>query len=158
MKPIEQTVMGYPEGNCFAACIASLLETELIEPPDTKGPWWERGWHRYLEPFGLHMVMVQLVQEENNGYLAPRGSHLDGTHYQEAGEGDGWEEYRGIVLRGYSILGALSPRIERRLHAVVCLDGRVVWDPHPERKDGLGEWRDMTFLTVLDPARMIHAR
>lgn len=33
MKPVHQTTF-YPQGNCYAACVASILELQLSEVPD----------------------------------------------------------------------------------------------------------------------------
>lgn len=54
MKPIYQTKFGMPDGNCFAACLASVLELdEIPEISGTDEDWFERV-NEYLEPFGLY--------------------------------------------------------------------------------------------------------
>lgn len=54
---------------------------------------------------------------------------------------------------GYSILGGRSPRGDW-LHAVVCYNGEIVHDPHPDRT-GVGEWLDWTVFVVLDPTKPV---
>ncbi len=33
MKPVDQTTFGHPGGNCFSACVASLLEMSVDQVP-----------------------------------------------------------------------------------------------------------------------------
>ena len=61
------------------------------------------------------------------------------------------QKYDEWVPSGYAILGAKSPRGDYS-HAVVVLDGEVVWDPHPERAMGLGKREDYTIFQALNPA------
>ena len=122
MIPVEQTRLGYPNGNCFNACIASVLERPLEEIPDLmlgtdgKGKGW---WPLYQQWF--------------------REQGFEATAYL----------YDDIWFpRGYSLMSAQSPRGDF-LHSVVCLDGNVVWDPHPQREMGLGQPADWTILKPL---------
>lgn len=42
MKPVDQTTFGFPGGNCFSACIASLLEMPLDDVPYfMHGDWYD---------------------------------------------------------------------------------------------------------------------
>lgn len=100
MKPVEQTAVGVPAGNCFEACLASILEIPLESIPHFVGDDW---WERYLEHFGARGVELLYV---------PLG---------------------GGVPKGYSAAGGPSPRHAGVMHSVVCLDGEMVWDPHPRR-------------------------
>lgn len=120
MKPVEQTKLTYPDGNCMAACVASLLELPLDDVPDYKGEGWFDRWNGWLAQWNLTFVNFRADCE--------------------------WKPL------GYSILAADSPRGDW-LHAVVCLDGEVVWDPHPQREMGLREWREWTCFVVLDPSK-----
>jgi hypothetical protein len=131
MTPVEQTILAPPLGNCYAACIASVLECSLDEVPqprEDKGGTPE-GWEQYL---------TRLHEE----FLYPRNLRtvfLDAT--------------TGYVPAGYSILGAVSSRGDW-LHAVVAFDGEIVYDPHPLREMGVREWKDWTIFQVLDPSKM----
>ena len=124
MKPVEQTKLSYPDGNCFAACLASVLEVALEEVPCFHGDGW---------------------LDRYNEWLAPRNLVLINLTYASA-EGEPW------YPAGYSLLAAKSPRGDW-LHAVVCLDGEVVWDPHPQREMGIGERKEWTIFYVRDPAQ-----
>lgn len=128
MKPVEQTILAPPHGDCFRACIASLLELPIEEVPnfgqeegEPAGEWFQK-WQRWLAPRQLILYTWDI---EKGGFTPP----------------------------GYALLGADSPRGDW-LHSVVCLDGQIVWDPHPGRADGVGKWRDWTVFGILDPARV----
>ena len=42
MKPVDQTILTAPGGNCFAACVASILELPLADVPNfcSEERWW----------------------------------------------------------------------------------------------------------------------
>ena len=136
MIPVEQTRFNAHDGNCHPACIASVLEVPLEEVPqptiDELADF--EGWDRYRERL-------------RRDFLHPRNlSDLAlGVH-------DGL----GGPFRppGYAILCAVSPRTGG-FHSVVALDGEIVWDPHPEREMGVGQWNDWTVFTVLDPSKPV---
>jgi hypothetical protein len=129
MKPVEQTRLSGTDGNCFAACLASLFEVALDEVPQATPQELDKhnddGWLQYTE---------RLNQE----FLLPRGFYIVTFKY------DGWKP------RGYALLAAQSPRHDG-LHSVVCLDGEIVYDPHPRRDMGVGEWKEWDVLMVADP-------
>jgi hypothetical protein len=126
MKPVEQTVLMPPGGNCFAACMASILELPLETMPDfTPFDDWTVRWNRWLRPMNL-AIMHTSVSETN------------------------FEAWRQECMPGYTIPAVESPR-GPWLHAVVALDGELVWDPHPERCMGVGAWREVTYFYVIDP-------
>ncbi len=129
MIPVDQTILKPPMGNCYAACLASVFEVPLETVPH---PTAEEGasaedWSRYEE---------RLERE----FLGPRG--LRALYLQAI---EGWHPY------GYSILSAISPRGEHE-HAVVCLDGAVVHDPHPDRHMGIGKPMTWIVFQCSDPA------
>lgn len=136
MKPVEQTRFNAHDGNCHAACIASILEVPLdaVPQPTVAELADFEGWEGYL---------VRLRRD----LLHPRN-----LHDIVIGVRDGL----GNMVRppGYSILCAVSPRTGG-FHAVVALNGEIVFDPHPQREMGVGEWSDWTIFTVLDPSRPI---
>jgi len=107
MKPVFQTRFGYPKGNCFAACVASLLELKIEEiwegdefdaTMQSNAAWWW-GWRTWLNSRGYDLVHV------NNGawFLPPKG---------------------------YAIANGISKSSEIR-HSVIVLNGELVHDPHP---------------------------
>lgn len=127
MKPVDQTTFGFPGGNCFSACVASLLEIGIDEVPYFMGApeneWFTR-FREWLAPHGLWPLFMTLGN-------------------------DGW------TPDGLYIMGGLSPRgtdPERHLHSVVARGGEIVHDPHPSRA-GLADRRDALMLVPVDPAR-----
>lgn len=56
MKPVEQTKLTYPDGNCFAACVATLLELPLEAVPDFKGDGWYDAWLEWLKLRNLTFI------------------------------------------------------------------------------------------------------
>lgn len=127
MKPVDQTAFGPSVGNCFAACVASVLEVPLADVPnfcegDTTD-WFEklRDW---LRPRGFYAF----------------GMKLSGR----PGEPEGW------YPEGLHIAGGRSPRHDC-LHAVVAR-GSEVHDPHPNR-DGILDFVDTTLIVPLDVIR-----
>lgn len=121
MKPVTQTLFGDMKGNCFAACIASLLELELATVPnfcvDHHSRWWD-VLNDWLEPRGFVAIMLE-------------GAEMQ--HYRSA----------------YVIASGPSPR-EGVSHSVLYRNGELVHDPHPSRA-GLLEVRDVIVLVAIDP-------
>ncbi len=124
MKPIHQTKFGVEEGNCFQACIASILEIPIEDVPGRQGTTEDedraiRDWLR--EQYGMGFACTSVARD--------------------------WD----WVPPGYSILVGASPRGYWH-HTVVCLDGEMVHDPHPDGTfvTSRAEWY---VFTVLDPAK-----
>ena len=125
MKPVEQTILTVPGGNCFAASVASILELPLDALPVIEqhedGQWFYQ-WLDWLGPLNLTFVLIA---------SSPSWTPL-----------------------GYAILSAQSPR-DLCLHCVVCFNGKIAWDPSPWREQGVGEWRDWIIFQVLDPSKPV---
>lgn len=128
MKPVDQTIFSSPGGNCFAACIASLLECEIEHVPNFQdAATWFQEWQNWLEPYNLRLLTASL-------------GDIDQPQH---------------AFAGYTIVGADSPH-GPWLHAVVCRDGTIEHDPcAPSRHEGVGPWRDITWLVPLDIARPV---
>lgn len=122
MKPVDQTTFGPRDGNCFSACIASLLELSIADVPWFMGgqddAWMERNLLPWLAPRGLYALCFKL----------------------------GFDWYPP----GYYIVGGESAR-GGCLHSVIAQAGKTVHDPHPSR-DGLKAHGDCTILVPLDIA------
>ena len=117
MKPVFQTL--FPEegnplrGNCFASCIASLIEMPLESVPHVMehGDWRERT-NAWLAEFGLGTVEV-LIDTEGEASLYPLPPGM------------------------FVIVTGRTERHESRLHSVVAktIKGGCQWeylhDPHP---------------------------
>lgn len=145
MIPVDQTVFRVPGGNCFSACVASLLELPLAEVPyfmgtfdEPDGTWWRR-FGDWLRPRGWSAVMFNIC--------------------------DGWPPPDQFCILGGRSPRDLLPRAMRRdagielpdgeelLHVVVGRGLNVVHDPHPSRQ-GLLDKRYACVLIPLDPMRV----
>ena len=93
MIPVDQTTFGFPGGNCFSACVASLLECPIDGVPYFMGStrWWE-DFERWLLPLGYYPILVPI-----DGTWAPPGLHiLSGTSDRGA--------RHSVVARGREIV------------------------------------------------------
>jgi hypothetical protein len=133
MIEVEQTIFTIPGGDCFAACVASILELPINAVPnfpseDGDETWWH-SWQEWLKP-------------RNLAFLGWPDDNL------------GSDAVRADTLRGYSILTVHYGG--KANHSCVALDGELVWNPHPARNlrdpAGVVDW--MVFR-VLDPSKPI---
>lgn len=125
MKPVDQTTFGAGEGDCLAACIATILGIPLAEIPnvcaESAGPqstWLERL-NAWLRSRGWVAVLV------------------------EGGPGP-WADGLPLIVTGPSPRGLL--------HATVWRGGEMVHDPHPSRA-GISEPLDTLLLVPVNPTR-----
>jgi hypothetical protein len=126
MMPVYQTTFGDGRGNCFAACLASILEIPLesvpnfcVEYPDR---WfWEACSH--VGRYGYGLVMIG-----------------DGETSREVAR----------VTGAYSMVGGRSPRGEFA-HSVVYRGLEMAHDPHPDGAGIAGGPEDWTFLIAREP-------
>jgi hypothetical protein len=123
MKPVDQTTFGVPGGNCFSACVASLLGLPVDDVPYfmADDEWYGR-FTAWCEPRGLYPMTFRF--DGPQAFLNP----------------DVW------TPPGFYILGGASPRGP---HAVVARRHEIVHDPHPSR-DGLITIEDATVLVPFD--------
>ena len=104
MKPVFQTTFGVPTGNCFGACVASILELQDIPCPVDPAHPDEDVWY-----------------EEWRKWFAAKGYEWSCVTYDK----ENW----GPWPKGYSVAHVLlRPGV---LHAIVMLDGVPVHDPLP---------------------------
>jgi hypothetical protein len=126
MKPVPQTVFGWPGGNCFSACVASVLELPIDDVPNfmlSRDSWFEAAC-QWLNARGFTALYV----------------HHDAVKC-------GYVDPRPLIKAGhYFIVGGLSPR-GNHLHCVVEHRGKVVHDPHPSRDGLIGAWTD--FIVII---------
>lgn len=122
MIPADQTTFGFPGGNCFSACVASLLHLPLDDVPyfmDGDG-WYER-FQSWLAPHGCYALAFNL-----DAGWTPAGLHiLSGKSPRDLNGG--------------------------ALHSVVARGKEIAHDPHPSRA-GLLSRDDVVILIPLDPA------
>lgn len=130
MKPVDQTRFGGPDaapderGDCWSACIASLLEVPMAEVPH----------------FIRHDTMDE-INEEVRVWMLARGFLLLTL------KPDGWEPPDGA----FAIAAGAGPRGHR--HCVVWQGGRgMAHDPHPSRAGLAGPPDEFDLFFVPDPA------
>lgn len=120
---VDQTTFGFPGGNCFSACIATLLGLPLADVPYFMEPedWWD-GFLEWLRPRGLYALCFPL---KDQGWRPP----------------------------GYHVLSGRSPRRPddpNAHHSVVARGDEIIHDPHPSR-DGLLAHLDVIVLIPMLP-------
>ena len=124
MIKIFQTDTSPETGNCFAACVASILELDSI--PDFKKiedrDQWNEQIEKFLEPFGLWL------------------------HEFYCDNPDGFER-----IPGYSI--QCGPVDDGVFHSVVAFDGKLVHDPFPGG-DGINWVSTAGVFVMKDPAKI----
>lgn len=106
MKPAHQTLFGSQEGNCWAACIASILELPVAEVPNLGvEPDWLGATYRWLQPRGYTGLYY-------GPYSDPPTKLIAGPSV-------------------WHIVSGTSPRDPNVLHAVVAFGDELRHDPHP---------------------------
>ncbi len=133
MRPVDQTILGRgpefnePPGDCFAACIASILEVPLADVPNFCA---EKAWYTAL-----------------NLWLGPRG-----LYYVEVLVPDDAPYVRDW---GFHVISGDGPRGCR--HSIVGFGGKMVHDPHPSRAGllaGSKEPKEFGLLVLTRPERL----
>jgi hypothetical protein len=111
MIRIFQTKFG-DEGNCFAACVASLLEVDLRSIPQLGST---EGWDDYTDRLNPFLV------SEHHCFL----QHLLYKDFSQ------WydENFKG----SYCIVSGQSNENPSLEHAVMWRDGKIVHDPNPKQ-------------------------
>jgi len=109
MKEVNQRHKHDPDngvsGDCWKACIASILEFPYEAVPDFQN--------------GPSEVEIQLD-------VHAWARHYGIWVYR-------WDTPEELFPRGYSIAIGPSPRFKSTNHCCVALDGKVVFDPHPDK-------------------------
>lgn len=129
MIPTHQTNTTPENGDCFSACIASLLEIPLEDVPvfcaqeNENIKEWPINAHEWFGEKGIGWI--ELDCREMDDCLAINNMKVRG---------------------GYTIVTGQSPRHEC-LHSVIYKDGEFVHDPHPEG----GGVEDIQFVEYLAP-------
>jgi hypothetical protein len=101
---VDQTKFGVREGNCFAACVASLLDLTIVDVP--------------------HLMAEERWFEASLDWLEPRGFWAICLRTQERDQRE--------TIRGLYVLSGRSPRGDF-LHSVVARGDTIEHDPHPSR-------------------------
>lgn len=111
MKPVMQTTFHEHTGNCWAACLASMLEITLDEVPDLRGDGQFERTKEWLDTLGYTILEIVLPKRLSLG----SGQVL------------------GLIGDGCVMLCGKSPRGEFD-HAIVAAvhEGKIrLHDPHP---------------------------
>jgi hypothetical protein len=112
LKPVFQTKFNN-EGNCFAACVASLLECDINNVPFLyEQETWEKYEFRLNEFLKLEFKLFLITDE------------YDMEKYQYFLEND--------LKDSYSIVSGDAER--GFFHAVIYKNGNLAHDPHPQGK------------------------
>ena len=115
----------YPNGNCFPASIASLIEMEVddviqIQEYYKSGCDWGQILKDWLKEKGYEILPA-------NEFMV---FHLDLNHiYQSEKEIE--EDIKQLKDEYYMVSGK-SPRYENESHIVIYQNGKLVHDPHPD--------------------------
>lgn len=139
MKPTRQTRQGAPQGNCYAACIASIFELPLSAVPDPRWPPsvpWEGAWEEGATE--EQKLVIQRIASEWDQWRAARGL----AAFTLAA--DGW------IPPGYAV-GAVT-NLKGQPHAVVVKDGQIVWDPSPAADSYQQPLQRLTYFVLADPS------
>jgi len=142
MRPVDMTIFHDPPrsyGNCYSACIASILELP-IESFDE--------FHRLYSAWGvLHEAGEKVSWEVRTAHVSEiqeRTGHIP-IHVQFGGD--------TIVPLGWSI--ANGPAERGVDHSCVALNGTIIHDPHPSRA-GLISIEDFEILLpIIWPPEMV---
>ena len=100
MKPVFQTDLTAEHGNCYSACIASILEIPLENVPNISDYIWNIKMAEFIAKYGYNLLILPM---EYLKYF----SRIEGT---------------------YCIVSAKSPRHDNILHAVVGIGRNVEMD------------------------------
>lgn len=130
MKPVFMTKFGGSEapneeqGNCMAACLASMFEIDIEDVPDFGGTITNGKWYVIL-----------------SAWLAKRNLELS------------FYPAKGTVspMQGYYMLAVKSTTLKNPDdgHMVVAKNGQVVHDPNPNATS-IGEHEQLWLLTPID--------
>jgi len=120
MNPVYQTKFGKTEGNCLAACLASIFEIPIESVSDfgLTDLWYAKFEDYMIQTFDLQPVDL-LVDKL-----------------------DGWKP------KGYHLINGKSPRGNYD-HAVVGLSGEPVHDPFPNGNCELEQSAYTIFVAML---------
>ncbi len=129
MKPVTQTSFTSVGGNCFRACLASLLEIPLTSIPDSVVSHGNLAARRaFLAKYGLALVFRRTKVGADWGWIPPTAYHL---------------------------ISGPSPRGHEKTHACVGYGGKLVFDPHPSRLGLAGTERRIGLFIVLNPVDVL---
>jgi len=143
MKPISQTIFGDGKGDCFRACVASILEIPHEEMPNfciETGDWIEKA-NKWLGPRGVAIFDVTL---DKDGSMRNVTAMCDGMHVIISGKSPRGDFHHAVVGRYVLVDG---------LHQL-----EYVHDPHPSGDYLDGPAQAITLFLSTNPAELRSSR
>lgn len=146
MIPVDQAIVSNTKGDCWSACLASILELPLEDVP-------KFVWH-----FGEHSDRAAELWLSRLGYSYIRLERYikteDERYFWHATGFNVWHSHDT-----YCILSGHSPNFKGGFHAVVGQIGHngdltVVHDPSPFKKGILGAPVYLSLLAAKNPAEL----
>jgi hypothetical protein len=141
MKRVKQTLFGPIEGNCFAACIASLLEVPIEEVKiNPSADAWYESLQAYLRPKNLFFLEVRLDVAKHYPLY-----EMNGVYCIMSGKSP--RSFEGHDGTNHAVVGKINSEVGKP----VIFD--AIHDPHPDGtfiKEGT-LW-GLGFLCLLNPA------
>ena len=140
MFKVDQTCFGgkdappADQGNCFQACVATVLQMPLEEAYDCRGPQ-EKGNHwfddfcKWLEQYGLGCLFFEHTKEKPVVASAFPGLYIVECQSNTLYQGE--------------------------LHVVVACDGEVIHDPNPHANGRIGDNRGIYIFVPLRPYELV---
>lgn len=125
-KPIIQTIYGQNpdgslKGNCFTACIASILGLSIEQVP-------------------YFMASTQRVQIKiANNWLKQFNLKLKMIPYPT-----------NLQISNFCLARGRSPRNPRYFHMVVWKDNKIIHDPHPDQTGLVGNPTHLIYFTIIN--------
>jgi hypothetical protein len=143
MIPVAQTLFGREEGNCLAACVASILELDLADVPNFCADQSDGSWLRKLADWLAERELCAVHASFVDSDPGPKPAPADLVTMSE------WLKLRRV---GFAIISGYT---ERGLsHSTVWFDGELAHDPHPG-KNPLVNVVDMVVIAHRDPCRFM---
>ena len=133
MIGVKQTIFKPPLGNCYSACLASILELSLDQVPN------------YIAEEKWYLLYGRWLRQANLDILTFSGPQLYDPEL--------WIEQEER-LKGFTIVGVESFRGPWG-HSVVAKDLKIIWDPNPEIEiptHELYKIESWTMFVVVDPS------
>lgn len=131
MKFHHQTTFGMPNGNCFATCMACILDLDVDQVPNFmhEGDEWFAAAQSWLSRrYSLRLLTLKWDARENAAW--------------------------GL---GKTLCIASGPASRGFMHSVVWQAGKMIHDPHPDGTGLIGDPEDYVVFLATDPSLGIGA-
>lgn len=142
MKPVYQTIIDSKEGDCFSACLASVLEIPLVNIPNFLKRYGqkhmlEQAKYWLLENFGLTLIIVDVTGPRASLTIHPISRE---TVFLVSGKSKTFSEGHHVVVA--KAAGDMNSY-------------KIIHDPNPKNLGIDGDPLCYYFFTAVDPARTI---